>query len=912
MSNTSNNFEFVNTEESFDIVVDKDYISLELDPNELIMLSDSSNEFEYFNDEFQSEQQRIDGSPLFEELEEFPGTSESFQTCIVEDQPEYTNISIMKSPVNDSANIQNDDVLLSNMFVFDEEDQKSFNCDEDNENEDISGLKIVALNEINQNSLNWNLHSQTQIKKINADSKTINVPFRGKESSNLYYEDYCSVDNKKTSVYITDNSHYEEYCSVDNKETSGKITGNSYYEEYCSTDNKETSDNIIGNSDYEEYCSVDNMETSDYTTGNLDYEEYCSVDNEETSVSITGNSDYEEYCSVDNRETSDNITGISDYEEYCSVDNKETSDNITGTSDYEEYCSVDNKETSDKVTGNSHYIECCDVDNKETSDNITFRMGLKLPSGTTITAHSNKTSAIPTYKEVVEKLPSVTITPRNTYTPSNPTEFSPFYLQQMKAFSNTENDNNYSYLNSLYREPNAIAGSFFSGFLPSVNQETLSQYANEQKFKPSALNDIINSTKFNTNFDMDTTKPQFGCPPDGTPIKLETNLTQPIAAQLKLSNVAIKNNFLCQFCDLAFSVQMECIKHELCHDKNTPFACNFCSLAVASRAALIEHIKNIHMKTRAYTCTLCRKGFSRRSDLRKHTVIHTGVRPYTCGLCGKSFSRNTNLTKHLRIHTGCRPHVCPNCPRSFATLAELTVHVKSHNTVNPYQCTHCNASFTRQDKLIVHEQMHLDMPHINGSKTHLDSNLPSNSSNVAPEITNDFNSAVNNVAQEFEQMNGTAMVPSLNEREKESISQEDLTRESIAENSSQAFACDICLKTFTRECALNKHLVSHLDGLFTCAECGITYNRPEKLKIHTMQWHGRESSYELLNNYNASSDDPSPESMIDFVLAHPNLSIQELCQHFNIIPNHHYINASDEVNQILEDLVAVNSRSQES
>lgn len=76
-------------------------------------------------------------------------------------------------------------------------------------------------------------------------------------------------------------------------------------------------------------------------------------------------------------------------------------------------------------------------------------------------------------------------------------------------------------------------------------------------------------------------------------------------------------------------------------------------------------------------CTLCRRGFNSRSNLRSHMRIHTLEKPFQCKYCKKSFSQSSTLRNHTRLHTGEKPYKCKVCHFAYSQLAGLRAHQKS-------------------------------------------------------------------------------------------------------------------------------------------------------------------------------------------------------------------------------------------
>ncbi|KAK3741927.1 hypothetical protein QZH41_010683, partial [Actinostola sp. cb2023] len=121
------------------------------------------------------------------------------------------------------------------------------------------------------------------------------------------------------------------------------------------------------------------------------------------------------------------------------------------------------------------------------------------------------------------------------------------------------------------------------------------------------------------------------------------------------------------------------------------FPCDQCTKVYKSKQSLVRHINSFHLKKKPFSCTICKKTFTRKDHLKIHQKLHrTGVeREFSCNNCSAKFDNINQLRGHLETAhpTPSTSREEPNKKRKTNTpqLAQKRPKITDSNVEEPPQ-----------------------------------------------------------------------------------------------------------------------------------------------------------------------------------------------------------------------------------
>ncbi|CAH0399020.1 unnamed protein product [Chilo suppressalis] len=143
---------------------------------------------------------------------------------------------------------------------------------------------------------------------------------------------------------------------------------------------------------------------------------------------------------------------------------------------------------------------------------------------------------------------------------------------------------------------------------------------------------------------------------------------------------------VCVICSKAFTTKWNLKLHRWTHLARSakPYKCALCKGAFIRHAEYVAHM-NAHRAVRPYTCNYCGCKFIRKYNCQRHVREHENDKKYVCKVpeCGKSFHRSYYLSEHMKVHSGARPFSCNICGKTSSNKSNHNKHLKIHHAREP-------------------------------------------------------------------------------------------------------------------------------------------------------------------------------------------------------------------------------------
>uniref|UniRef100_A0A182RMI0 C2H2-type domain-containing protein n=1 Tax=Anopheles funestus TaxID=62324 RepID=A0A182RMI0_ANOFN len=175
-----------------------------------------------------------------------------------------------------------------------------------------------------------------------------------------------------------------------------------------------------------------------------------------------------------------------------------------------------------------------------------------------------------------------------------------------------------------------------------------------------------------------------------------------------------RQQFHCEKCPYKTMFTVAHTIHVKKHEQNegkVGYVCNnsYCLQMFDTPEELKQHKKSNPHKE--YVCEICGNVLKHRISLEVHLERHVGITHFQCTYCSSSFHTKTELQNHIAaIHISEDRAECQTCGAVFTSNKLLKQHTDSHVTERNFHCVECKRSFKTQHHLNRHfKAVHTDV-----------------------------------------------------------------------------------------------------------------------------------------------------------------------------------------------------------
>ena len=300
------------------------------------------------------------------------------------------------------------------------------------------------------------------------------------------------------------------------------------------------------------------------------------------------------------------------------------------------------------------------------------------------------------------------------------------------------------------------------------------------------------------------------------------------------------SGYQCNLCQLRFTSKLDIGKHVYSAHKMKPFRCDKCHEYFAQKDTFEAHVK-ICMENhsgkpspeKSYECKICQKRFTRKFDLKKHSITAHKVKlSYKCQYCDQCYEKFRDLVAHISTHkkeeTNIdreKPYQCKCCKKNFKFQKTLFKHYKSHIKKKHFRCNFCRKSFLTA----------------NGYKTHMVKNA--RKSNLGPYQCSFCQSQFEHECTLIQHEGTHKNRLQCPECKKYFQGKSRLKVHIRSHTNEKPYRCDYCYKCFTTLGHLKMHIRIHTgEKPYVCEYCGKGFPRNFQLKSHVRS-HTKEKPY---------------------------------------------------------------------